>query len=254
MTKLYKTALLAALGLATLSAAQASTSDMLLGFNDAAGPSSAQNDYVIDLGAVSQFTTTASLDLSSYFNATTFATAFSTDAGYLNNVSAGVVEAYGGGYPKTLFLTSAGTPSSTIQKSPFLNSIAILGAVTVGEYTSASGITGNNGWSYAVAVSPTDVGASSSASAQAGVNPLQNLNNGIITETLYTTYNTGAFGSAANPVAWSAVGTFNINVNNGSILFTGVSAVPEPSTYVLALVGGGLMLVALRRRSVKSNS
>jgi hypothetical protein len=49
MKNFYKTALLAALGLGSVVTVQAST-DLLLGFNDAAGPSSAQNDYVIDLG------------------------------------------------------------------------------------------------------------------------------------------------------------------------------------------------------------
>jgi|GEM_PF-2478488 len=253
MTKLYKAALLAALGLATVSAAQAYTTDMLLGFNDAAGPTSAQNDYVIDLGAVSQFTTTASLDLSSLFNAATFATAFSTDSSASNNVAAGVVEANPTTtYPKTLFLTSAGAPSATIQKSPFNNAVSILGVLGAGEYTSASGISSFTGWSYAVAPSPTSAGAAgNSVTADANFNPLQSLNNGIISETLYQTSKSS---SLANPVAWAAVGTFDINVNNNTVFFTGVSAVPEPSTYCLAALGGGLMLVALRRRSVKSNS
>ena len=118
MKKLYKAALLAALGLtgATAAQAQVAPSDVFLGFNDSAGPSGANNDYVIDLGAGANFTTTASLNLSSDFNASTFSTAFSADASYLNNVAAGAVqsiEAVGGlaPSPATVCDSASGAPA-----------------------------------------------------------------------------------------------------------------------------------------------
>ena len=245
MTKLYKAALLAALGLASVTAAQASN-NMLLGFSDFAGPSSAQNDYVIDLGAASLFTTSASLNLSSLFNASTFTTAFGTDSGYLHNVAVGVVE----GGPaatkvndtRTLFQTASGTPQVIIP-STLQTAAADAAGVAIGNYVSTT----TGGWSLQVAPSSGNLGGSTVASTT-GTQPLQNLSSGVIFEDLYENIETKTGNFTYANSGWSKIGTFDINVNTGSVTFDGVaSAVPEPASYGL-LAAAGLLIVSLRNK------
>lgn len=256
MKNLYRVALLAALGLATASVANAQTApaagDLLLGFNDAAGPSSAQNDYVIDLGSETLFTTTASLSFG--INPSTFNTAFGSDSdelggnggnASLSDVAVGAVGGNANGASKLFFQTlgiGSGVGSSSIGTA-----IGFAGPL-YGEYSSATA----NGWSQLVAVSPTAPGANTSGSVtSASENPSSFLTSGIVTESLWEATLSG---SGRNVTFTTAdVGNLTINLNTDTVSFTGAAAVPEPTTYGL-LAGFGLLLVSVRRQIVRKNA
>jgi hypothetical protein len=254
MKKNYKLALLAVLGLATVTAAHAATTDMLLGFNDAASTStSAQNDYVVDLGAQTLFTTSAVLNLSSDFNASTFNTAFSADANDLNDVAAGAVAGSIGTSTDILFQTSpkgaSGLPTWTSGKqASFISAANFAGDSTVGEY----GSSGTAGWSQYVAISPTVIGNNGGGSlAGDSANPTELLSSGIVSEELFES--TGSTSRNTSPGAWTEIGTLDVNVNTDTVTFTGVDAVPEPATYGL-LAASGLLIVSLRRQFKSKNA
>jgi hypothetical protein len=243
-TKLYKAALLTVLGLSSIATAQAGT-DLLLGFNDAAGPSGANNDYVIDLGVTSQFTTTAQLNYS--LNSSLFSNAFSADTSDLNNVAVGVV---GGNTPANgtqyLFMSGLSTPQ-TPSETELLNAAAYAQGTTVGEY--ASGASGT--WSYQVAPSPTSLGLPAAngdtVAAAIGSNPLSNLAGGLANINLYEDTASGP-GHGATLSGWTEIGTFAVNASADSVSFTGIDVVPEPST--CSLLGGAGLLVLLFRRKI----
>ena len=242
MKNLYRVALLAALGLATASVASAQ--NLELGFNDAAGPSSAQNDYVINLGALSQFTTTSTLNLSSAFSASTFNTAFGSDSSSLNDVAVGAV----GGISSTLdsFYSTVGI-GPTVSANNIGSSVQF-SEPTVGEYASATA----GGWSSAVAVSPTLPGSGAAGSiSTTSENPTELLSSGVITENLYEAYDTGSGRTVT--LHEQELGALSINVNSDTVTFTGVDAVPEPATYGL-LAASGLLIVAVRRQFKAKNA
>ena len=245
--KLYAAALLAALGLAGTTVARAGTFDLLLGFNDAGGPSTAQNDLVIDLGAQGLFTVNSTA--SGTING--FSTAFGDDGNALNNVAVGIVGANPNNdtVPATLFKTTTGSAGAALQGPDFLSAAAVAGAPTLGEYASSA----NDGWTWYIAQSPTADGASSPQNAFAGIagNPMTTLSSGMASLTLYES--TLAGGRGETPSAWSEIGTFNINANDSTWSFNGVNVVPEPSTYSI-LAGAGLLFLALRRRVRSKNA
>jgi hypothetical protein len=257
MKKLYKAGLLAALGFGSITAAQAQSSDVLLGFNDLAGPTSAQNDYVIDLGPVS----TALVNGNSWsINSSIFTTAFintkadlsgnTLDSNWQNNVAVGVVEAYSGGYPKTLYYTAV-TPKIGFSNSQMQNSLVSVQNPTIGEYASSSGSAVFNAWSQYIAQDPNTVGYVSTgfSLAQQMTNPLQYLSSGVVTETLYESSKASL---SASYTAFAAVGTFTINANNDTITYA-VTPAPEPTTYGLAATAGLLMLT-FRRKFTRNNA
>jgi len=245
----YKAVLLVALGLAGMTSAHAGSSDMLLGFNDAAGPLAAQNDFIVDLGPVTSFTANSSLG--GTFSSALFSTAFGADANALNNVAAGIVEGLGGTvYPKSLFLSYDITPPD-VQRSPFNNSMN--SANGAGTFIGVNGSDTDGGWSGNVAVSPSEPGfniGGNDVTSSTGANPLKSLVNGQVTLTLWESTLPSALGT---PSVWSQIGTFEIDANNSTWGFTGASVVPEPTT--LSLLGSaGLLLMALRRKSLHKNA
>jgi len=253
---LYKAALLASLGLAGISTAQASNSDFLLGFNDAAGPNSAQNDYVIDLGSVSDVYNAAAsnggtVNLWTGSIGALFTTAFSADGNYDNNVAVGLVE---GNTPASgtqfLYQTINGNPSTpaTISASELLNSAAYAQGISVGE--SASGAVGT--WSYQVAPSPISLGlvaANGDTVAASTAQPLSYLSSGSVTETLYENTLSGS-GRGATIGGWTEVGSITVNPDADII---DVTIVPEPSTYAILSLGG-LLVLSFRHRINRINA
>jgi PEP-CTERM motif len=254
MKNLYKAALLAALGIGSITAAKASTQDMLLGFNDAAGPAAANNDYVIDLGLASQFTATSFVDVSALFSASSFTTAFGADNNQANDVAVG----FGAGnstvtpsIPGFLYQTSpaaalTGTPSAGAAG----NSAVKFGGSQISPNVYASSTAG--GWSALVAAAP---GTSAAGTvAQFTANPLALTASGMIAEELYETTLT-ASGRSTVPTPWADLGQFTVNTTTGSVIWQGANfqAVPEPATYG-AFAGAGLLALSLRRQLSRKNA
>jgi hypothetical protein len=246
MKNSYKAVLLAVLGLTVASAAQAATSgvDLALGFNDPSGPSSAQNDFVIDLGSVSQIGLTTSMtwsgsSLDGGDFASDFTSAFGTDGSALNRVGVGLVQgnSVGGANGKGDLIQTgneSGTPSITAIQA----SIPGAGGIVLGSYGSTSAANGAdsaNNWT-------TQSGNITTATG----NPIGDLSGGIVSELVYED---DVSGTARNPstTPWVELGTLTVNLNSDTVTFTGIDAVPEPATYGL-LAGAGLLVVSLRNQ------
>jgi hypothetical protein len=243
MKNLYRAAMLAALGLASASVVNAQTTpnagDFLVGFNDAAGPTSAQNDYVIDLGSETQFTTTATIDFSSDFSSTTFNTAFGTDVNSLTDVAVGAVGG-NGTLPNKQFYQTLGI-GSAVGASSIGTAINLAGPL-VGEYSSSTA----NGFSYLVATSPGTTGTDPSDSiASVSENPMSYLTGGVVTESLWeaSTITSGR----TTTYSTTELGDLTFNLNTDTITFAGIDAVPEPSAVALSGLGG-LAVFFLRRK------
>jgi hypothetical protein len=244
MKRIYKAALLAALGLAGVSAAQAQTEDVLLGFNDAAGPTSAQNDYVIDLGYTGSGLVAAaiadggSIDLSSTFSASLFSSAFSTDPNYLADVAMGAVSGSQFPiYPESLYQT---VKLNNISRAQFNNATGLAGASDIGKYASTS----TTGWTAFISPSPSQtVGGTL---AQYSGNPLELIGGGFRIEELYETSLASSGGTPTAPVD---VGHFTFDLGSDSVIFS----VPEPSTYALATCAS-LLALSLRRKFIRNNA
>jgi len=242
---LYKAALLAALGLASATAAhaQALGANFGVGFNDAAGPASAQNDYVINMGTFTLFTPNSTVTVG--IDPTAFNNAFGTDGNALNNVAVGGVEGLGG-VGGQMMITG---PMPTAGISVVGTSISSVGGLNVGEYSSTA-VTPISPWSAAVAPSPIATGGPLSVSALMD-NPLTYLVNGQASMTVWEATITGT--SRVEILGpWTDIGTLTINANPGvdTITFTGV---PEPATYSL-LAGAGLLVLSLRRQINRKNT
>jgi len=250
MNKIYKAALLAALGLGSITAAQAQTyspySDLVLGFNDAASATSTHhNDYVIDLGAISSLTSGETWNI----NSSLFTAAFGTDVTLANNIAVGIV---GGNTPPTgendAFTTLIGNPTTIPSKTAL--KIATGGAwaqgLLLGVNSSSTPAT-SGGWSGAVAASPLSIGSGQTVSGNLG-QPLSYLSSGVVSENLYHYSYNADNGTVYTPVL---VGTFSIDANANTITF--VAPVPEPST--LGLMGiAGLAALPLCRKLTRKNS
>ncbi|MGA2868729.1 MAG: PKD domain-containing protein [Verrucomicrobiota bacterium] len=220
-----------AIGLASLSLSQAQDGDLFLGFNDAAGPAAAQNDYVIDLGVsgatliadanAASGTFTLSLDKITSTNfSTTFQAAFHADANDLNHVAVGVIGAsISGAYPRSLYLTASAKPNvpSTANYSDAANQDP-----ATGEYASTT----SGGWTTEIATSP---GTTTAGTVSAYVaNPLGQLSAGVITLNLFEETET-ASGLSQTVGAWTNEGTLTINVNTRTVGFVVGSSSPAPS-------------------------
>ncbi|HSY42757.1 MAG TPA: hypothetical protein VK811_02530 [Candidatus Acidoferrum sp.] len=246
---LYKAALVAALGLALSPVAKAA--DLYVGFNDLAGATG--NDYVIDLGAYTAFTTSSTV--SGSINPTLFNGvngAFTSDANALNDVAVGAVA---GGLntsaQKYLYQTGnlAGTtPTGTELAQAETDSSAI----PTGIYAASSGAP-NYAWDYFVAQGPSTPDLSGNGVADETGNPESYLSGGIADLVLYESTEPSS-GHNVTATQWTELGTLSINANPGadSITFTGVNAVPEPATCGLYAIGGLLMLALRRRISAKA--
>jgi len=219
-----KAILLAGFGLSAVATAQAQ--EMYLGFTDTAATASAHNDYVIDLGAASSFTTSASL--SGSVTASTISTAYSSvDANYLNDVSVGA--AAGQTSPSKYFDMTVGFVSglSASQFSSGIgNAVSSLSGVQVGEYASSSVF----GWSYNVAQDPNNIGADINGSVASNLgNNMQYLVSGVVTQTLYSAV---VGGTTRNPViTTSTLGTLKVDLVHDQWTFTGANLTPPVAAF-----------------------
>lgn len=242
-------------------AAHAGT-DIYIGFNDSAAPTTAgQNDFVIDVGSFASLQSDATgnggtVDLMSgnsglnQISASTFASTFSTaygsDSGALNNVTVGAVGALG----STLWQTApVGVTPAAITTGDFGNAVGQPANLVAGEYAS----TETTGFTYLVAENATIPGAEGSASVAAatGTNPMGQLANGDVVVQLWQVQETtGLHKSVGN---WAEEGYFTIDLTSSGtgddITYTvgPFGVVPEPATYGV-MAGGLLLALALGRR------
>ena len=228
-----RSVLVLAIGLASISLSQAQDGDLFLGFNDAAGPTAAQNDYVIDLGLsgatfvsaakTNGGTFTLSLDKITTTNfSSTFQTAFHADASYLNDVAVGIIGASASGvYPRSLYLSAFTTPP-TAGSGALFNNAANQNPI-LGEYVSTTA----GGWSKEVGTAPGTTEAQSVSIYVA--NPEGTLSSGVLSFNLYEAIETKSGLTTLTPGAFTNEGTLTINVNTKTIGFVIASSSPAPS-------------------------
>jgi hypothetical protein len=261
MKNLYQAALLTTLGLGSITAVRGGTTDLYIGFNDAAGPTSAQNDYVIDIGQFSSVLAAAnthggtvdlmSANAPSQINqatfTSTFGSAFSTpDSGWANNVAVGVVGGQTTLNPKQLWQTmpTSVTTPARISGSALSTAANQPQALVAGEYAST---TTDTGWTWLVAASPTAGGAepSGSVATTTHINPMGQLSGGTLVLNLWQDTRNSA--TSPQDTGWVDEGFFTFNLNTDDITFTALGVAPEPATY--GTVAGGLLLaLALGRQ------
>jgi len=240
--------------------AQNSPGSLMLGFSDNDGTPSTFNDYIINLGTASSLIAEAggvggTVDLSSDFSPTAFNSAFTGDGSALNDVNAGIVggdiEASG----KSLYLSvfgGSGAPAAIGGTGGIINNAGNT-AESIGTGTLLS--SSSQSFTYLVAVDPSTSGnfAGHNIVDETGINPLNTLTGGILSEDLYV--NTRANGGTGAATGWTQVGTFNIDLNNsgsGVVTFTS-DVVPEPGA--CALMGGaGLLALLFRRQLIRKNA
>jgi PEP-CTERM motif len=266
MKNLYKAALLTALGLASVSAAQAFTiNDLYLGFTK----SSVTQDEYIDLGQGSLFSATGTsvVDISSYLGGLTdFNTAF-------NSSASGVGMAVVGGNnqnsvnPFGVFVTalrtggpgaSAAVAGSNLSGKSHASAAMSGGAGVVANLLSDTvqplPTAGNSllfansdSLSYNKLIAPT-VSASGNFLNKTGIAPTSTIGaSGIIYEDLW---------DATTTSAYAYQGYFTFNYGTDSLTFTPAdltTAVPEPATYG-AFAGAGLLALSLRRQLNRKNA
>jgi hypothetical protein len=251
---LYKAALLAALGLALSPVAKAA--DLYVGFNDYAkyGVSGTDtgDDYVIDLGAYTDFTTTSTFSTS--ISSALFTEAFGGDANALNDVAVGAVAAgtISGNDTYTYATGSPTLPSSAAKYNEGHNAAT---SIPTGVYA-ASGSSSSPTWDYLVAQGPTETDQSGTGVSSQFGSVEDSLVNGDVTLTLYESLQTSPLSKGS---AFTELGTLTIDANStgagaDTITYNGVNAsVPEPTTYGLC-AGAGLLMLALRRQFVAKNA
>ncbi len=236
MKNLYKAALLAALGLATVSAAQAETynaGDLLVGFTTASG-----NDLIIDIGQES-----ALFSGESFSGVSALLT--STYGANLDGVSWGVI----GNGPNSGTVRTAWTTTS-----PGSVPATITGNAAFGKLNTAANALAS------------DFSTSGAIASGQSATPAATLANSWNTETLNGTLTTDYVNAYENPnVLGAGQADFSSVLNNASAptllgdftlgaddSFT-FSAVPEPTSYGM-LAGAGLLVVSLRNRFVSKKA
>jgi hypothetical protein len=230
MKKLYKAALLAALGLASVMAAQAQTTynngDLLVGVYN----SSASQTYVLDLG---QFSTaavdgniwnlSAALTSAGMWNSISGSLKAGTQFGVIGYSGTATGATGNGKYIYTTYDPALGTPATIGNKATF--NLITPDILAIGQNAGLQA----NGTAYSWDTQTINGGFFGSSS----INP--NVAQGFAA----TFYADQANGSQA-PL-------LDFNLSSAGVLSYGAVAVPEPSTYGL-LAGAGLLIVSLRNK------
>ncbi|HEY3762962.1 MAG TPA: hypothetical protein VGN23_14550 [Verrucomicrobiae bacterium] len=244
---LYKTALVAALGLAGATAVQAQTvgpNDLVLGFtSQAAGVT---DDYLIDLGQIPS--TPGTFDISTTFNATTFGSTFGSALSG-NELNAGIV---GGstssaidstldisGNPSTLSPGSSAPAAST--KSFVDNAGDIATSLSLGTPAHSA----QTSFFSDVAENPTTAGANANSFAGYVSNPLSTMTGNSIVLDLWENSDSGRSGVTG----WTYEGYVDLSFSGNDLTATydEPAATPEPATYGIFGCVGVLML-GMRRK------
>jgi hypothetical protein len=246
MINLYfkRLAFLSAFALTLATTAQAQT-DLLLGFNDANGPASAQNDYVIDLGIAPNALLTNAIahggtyTFTNVISSAMFHSAFGSDPNYLTgttNVAAGIVgTSYPSGVPVVIDITAPSSPTTFSSGSAFNDGGAVASSPTVGIYPSSTSDPDITPWSANIAQSPTQPGTAGVSLSSLTTNPMGQLDAGVLTLNFYQATRGG---TGLHPTAgpFTNVGSMYINVNSGNVTFTYGATTPPPPT-ITSVVG-----------------
>lgn len=249
---LYKTALVAAFGLAGAAAAQAQVNpnDLVLGFTSQY--SGVTDDYLVDLG---QFPTGGAINVSlntSGFNWSTFNSIFS-GAMANNALNVGIVAGQNGNSGDVIFSVldnGTGTYYSAGSSTPvgdtrsnLKNGAGIPLSLSLGEV--AQGSTGSPTTSFYsdVAENPTTPGAANNNFTGYVDNPLSTMGTYTVLDLYEDAYTGGSSGS------WVFDGTVTIGLNNDTL--TAIYDTPEPGTGLIAGISG-LSILILRRRFTKN--
>jgi len=245
------------------------TGDLLLGFRATGNPGSTV-DLLVDVGPVSQFTTTAAFtlslgglgtDLTSLFSQTspTALDWFSRPDLYWSITGTD----YDGGVQTIprLFVTREETTPGTYS-TPWKERSTIAQTSTVTLFQQLSGEFNNIGGIAAGAAAPNTSNAVIQGNIGAGTNSYSSFTAPALDFSVWTTvegsFKNGPSGSVLDlyqldPVAnanGTRLGSFAIN-SAGTVNYTGTAAVPEPGSGVLT--AAGLLLASFaRRRSAKS--
>ena len=246
MNKMYKAAILAALGLASVTAAQAQTAsttynkDLLVGFTTGTG-----TDLVYDLGSAANVLngTLTSWTLTDGFTAASLTNGL---ASVEWGVIGGVGPANGGSSlngQRFVYTTAQTTPAVTISgKTTWGNDLSGIGniyggfpAAGAGQFeTIIASDSSNNSWYEQT----TLAGAGDNTTAyikDIGQDPNST---GLVSADLYAI--------AADNSAPTDLGTFTLNADN--TLTFAVNPVPEPTTTGLVAAGGGLLMLVRRNK------
>lgn len=253
-----KAALLAIAGLALVaSSAKAALTtyndgDLLVGFNN-----NGSNDYLIDLGQASQFTVNSQLTLSLGNTgadlSATFGGSWYGSSTVLWGAGGATVFGVGSAGANTVWATST---SSTPWSDSFDQSTPQTALTTIGNNFNGSTSTVNSSLAIVEATSGSASWASFESIANGGTGSSANSSTsgslsgyfqpGIVGTTSQKLYLTQV--NEGDTSAGQLLGYFQIG-SNGTITFTGANVVPEPSTYVLMILGGVVLFVVARRRS-----
>jgi hypothetical protein len=234
--------------------AQIAQGDFILGFTSPTQTPTPE-DYVIDLGPINAFSTTATTDLSSLFSQSTYNLTFGSSA-----VNVGAIVGVHSGQPGdyvavTVLRGTAGNPAAGSQGSestpsrPTGNSVTAAatdaGSVNAGVQLSSDA----NSFSTQINSSPTDTGG---VANQLGVNPVSAFNGTSIQEDLFESTRTVSMGTRPNVISatvFNYEGQIDINLGGSgspTVEFIPATQVPEPSTVQL-MVGAGIISLLFRR-------
>jgi len=231
---MYKAALLAALGLASVTAAQATAynGDLIVGLT-----TGTTNDVVYDLGSFSSLTAGQTWDLSAAL------TAAGIGSGSYSTLQWGVIGAKNT-ITKAVYTTDALTPRN-ITSQNFVNGIYGSAISTIFQFMPAAGA--GNYIATSLFSDSTSWYSQTTAAGSSG--------------------NTSAFGQAyadPNNTGFTQAALYQVNANNSAPLANvylsfnssgvlTVDAVPEPGSTGLMAVGGGLLLLVGRNQFRRSN-
>lgn len=231
--------------------------DVLLGFRALSGTGQAQ-DYVLNLGPVSQFTSANMVvfanntmgtgignifqDLSNIFGATWYTDIFGADSRVQWGVAASLTD------PNTGDPTVYGSRDPATRATPWNNAF-VLGTAA----TAIDGAGGFYGGNPSTANSPIGV-----IQTAADTNSWAYYQPGGVSTISFNYFNPTIEGDTSSVLSFDQLtqanngpgtfmGTWTLS-SNGDITWNGASAIPEPSTYILLFVGAGLFLLLMHRR------